>query len=139
MAGWRVAFRNSRWFTRGWTLQELLAPRTVEFFSQEGDYLGSKTSLEQQVHEITGILLNALRGRPLALFEVEERLSWARQRETSRSEDKAYSLCGLFDIRMSLFYGEGRDAAFARLRRKVEKSLSGMKSRSPLLALLTAP
>ena len=55
-------FRKSRWFTRGWTLQELLAPRSVEFFSREGNRLGDKTSLERQIHKKTGIADSALRG-----------------------------------------------------------------------------
>jgi len=65
---WEAAFRESRWFTRGWTLQELIVPTSVEFFSQDGDRLGSKNSLEQEVHEITKIAIEALRGRPLFRF-----------------------------------------------------------------------
>ncbi|KAI9870748.1 MAG: Vegetative incompatibility protein HET-E-1, partial [Watsoniomyces obsoletus] len=61
---WEPAFRNSRWFTRGWTLQELLAPKSVRFFSREGDLLGDKMMLEQQIHEITGVPITALRGKP---------------------------------------------------------------------------
>jgi hypothetical protein len=70
------AFRSSRWFTRGWTLQELLAPGpgSVEFFSQEGDRLGDKRTLEQQIHEITGITITVLRGTPLSQFDVNYRL-----------------------------------------------------------------
>ena len=89
---WEVAFWKSRWFSRGWTLQELIAPVSVEFFSREGSSLGSKRSLEQQIHEITGITIEVLRGAPLTDFEVEERLSWAKYRETKRPEDKAYCL-----------------------------------------------
>jgi hypothetical protein len=79
---WEPAFRSSRWFTRGWTLQELLAPSpgSVNFFSQERDRLGDKGSLEQQIHEITGIPLLALRGTPLSHFNVEDRLLWAETR-----------------------------------------------------------
>jgi hypothetical protein len=62
---WESAFRASKWFTRGWTLQELLAPRLVEFFSREGSGLGNKRTLEQQIHEITGIPATALRENPL--------------------------------------------------------------------------
>lgn len=58
---WEQAFRKSRWFTRGWTLQELLAPISVEFFSKKGSRLGDKQSLEQQIHEITGIPISALK------------------------------------------------------------------------------
>jgi hypothetical protein len=132
LAGWEAAFRRSRWFTRGWTLQELIAPELVEFFAQDGSYLGSKITLEQPIHEITGIGSEVLRGGPLADVEVEERLSWARHRETKRPEDKAYSLCGMFNIRMSLFYGEGRDEAFNRLRRKIGKSLKRMTNAIPI-------
>jgi hypothetical protein len=57
---WEAAFRTSRWFTRGWTLQELIAPRSVEFFSLEGNRLGDKKSLERQVHEVTGVAIRAL-------------------------------------------------------------------------------
>jgi hypothetical protein len=96
----------------------------VEFFSREGDRLGSKASLEQDIHEITGIAIGALRGDPLKGFTVEQRLAWAEHRDTTRQEDKAYSLLGLFGIHMSLRYGEGREEAFMRLGRKIKKSLN---------------
>ena len=127
---WEPAFRGSRWFIRGWTLQELLAPDSVEFFSLEGKQLGSKRTLERQIHEITGIAVLALRGSPLSKFSVEERLSWARYRETTRKEDKAYSLLGIFDIFMPLIYGEGEEHAFKRLRKKIDKPSKG-KHRVP--------
>jgi hypothetical protein len=120
---WESAFRKSRWFTRGWTLQELIAPVSVESFSGEGKRLGDKKSLEQQVHEVTGIPINALQGSPLSQFSVSERISWAENRETKRKEDKAYSLMGIFDIHMPLIYGEGREKAFIRLRSKIDKHL----------------
>lgn len=119
---WDVAFRKSRWFRRGWTLQELIAPASVDFFSSEGDWLGSKRSLEQHIHEITGIAIEALRGGPLMGFEVEERFSGAKYRETKRQEDQAYSLLGIFNVHMSLLYGEGKESAFVRLRKKIGKS-----------------
>ena len=78
---WESAFRASKWFTRGWTLQELLAPRSVEFFSLEGNRLGDKKTLEQQIHEITGIPTMALREYPLSQFDVDERFSWAKSRD----------------------------------------------------------
>jgi hypothetical protein len=118
---WEAAFRGSRWFGRGWTLQELIAPASVEFFSREGDRLGSKRSLEQHIHDITGVAIGALRGEPLTGFEVEERLSWVKNRETKRQEDKVYSLLGIFNIHMPLLYGEGREKAFVRLRNKIGK------------------
>jgi hypothetical protein len=119
------AFRNSKWFTRGWTLQELLAPDLVEFFSREGNRLGDKRSLERQIREITGVDISALQGTPLSQFGVDERLSWAENRQTTRREDKAYSLLGIFDIQMPLLYGEGREKALKRLREEIDKASNG--------------
>jgi hypothetical protein len=93
-------FWESRWFTRGWTLQELLAPDSVEFFSRKGKRLGDKRTLERQIHEITRIALSALQGTPLSQFGVDERLAWAKNRETTRKEDEAYSLLGIFNVYM---------------------------------------
>jgi hypothetical protein len=106
---WEPALRKSRWLTRGWTLQELLAPASVKFLSKEGCPLGNKRSLERHVHEITGIPNNALRAGALSDFSVTERQLWAEKRETTRKEDKAYLLLGIFDVYMPLIYGEGRD------------------------------
>jgi hypothetical protein len=72
--------------------------------------------LEEKVHEITGIAITALRGGLLTDFEVKERFSWAKDRETTQQEDKAYSLLGLFDVYIPLLYGEGREKVFGRLR-----------------------
>ena len=116
---WESAFRESRWFTRGWTLQELLAPRVVQFFSREGKQLGDKRNLGQLIHRITGIALQALQGTPLCNFSVDERLLWAKSRQTTRKEDKAYSLLGIFGIYMSLIYGEGEEHAFKRLQKEI--------------------
>jgi hypothetical protein len=120
---WEDAFRRSRWFTRGWTLQELLAPASVGFFSKEGKQLGSKISLEQEIHEVTKIPIGALRGQRLSEFSVDERMSWAATRRTTIGEDKAYCLLGIFGIFMPLIYGEGEDHALQRLRKKTRKSL----------------
>ncbi len=118
-------FRKSRWFTRGWTILELIAPTSVEFFSREGARLGDKISLEQQIHGTTGIPIEAIRGTiPLSLFSVPERMSWAANRQTTLVEDKAYSLLGIFDIYMPLIYGEGGENAFNRLREEIEKSFN---------------
>jgi hypothetical protein len=112
---WESAFRNSRWFTRGWILQELIAPTSVEFFSQEGEMLGDKSTLERHVCEITWIPAEALRGSPLPDFSIAERRSWAEQRETTCKEDKAYLLLGIFNVYMALIYGEGREHVLKRL------------------------
>ncbi|EAT85426.2 hypothetical protein SNOG_06775 [Parastagonospora nodorum SN15] len=95
---WKPAFRKSKWFNRGWTLQELLAPASVVFYSKEGDLLGDKQSLKDTIHEITGIPIEALQGSPLTDFSVAERFSWTEYRETTREEDAAYCLLGIFGI-----------------------------------------
>ncbi|KAF2193470.1 HET-domain-containing protein [Zopfia rhizophila CBS 207.26] len=118
---WESAFRGSRWFTRGWTLQELLAPASVEFFSREGSRLGDKRTLDRQIHEITGIAIPALRGTPLTQFSVDERFKWAENRQTTVKEDRAYCLLGIFNVYLPLIYGEG-DNAFSRLEEEIQKS-----------------
>ncbi|KAJ3492601.1 hypothetical protein NLG97_g5280 [Lecanicillium saksenae] len=95
--------------------------RKIEFFSRQGERLGDKSSLKQQIHDITGIPLQALEGTPLSRFGIDERLCWAENRQTTRKEDMAYSLLGIFDIHMPLIYGEGRDNALARLREEIDK------------------
>ncbi|TVY34372.1 Vegetative incompatibility protein HET-E-1, partial [Lachnellula subtilissima] len=124
---WESTFRKSEWFTRGWTLQELIAPASVDFFSKEGELLGNKASLERHICEITGIPVSALRGSPLSDFSVAERFSWAASRETFRQEDKAYSLLGTFNVNMPLIYSEGKEKAMQRLREEIEKASKGYK------------
>jgi hypothetical protein len=118
---WHSDFRTSRWFTRGWTLQELIAPQSVVFFCSNGNRLGDRKSLERLLHDITGIAVSALRGTSLSTFNEIERWSWAEHRETKRAEDKAYSLLGIFGISMPHLYGEGADNAFRRLREELHK------------------
>jgi hypothetical protein len=118
---WESALRKSRWFTRGWTLQELIAPTSVEFFSATGHLIGSKATLEEVISDITQIDVKALRGDPLSGFSIDERFSWAEFRDTKRPEDKAYCLLGILGVRMRLDYGEGAEAAFTRMRKKIQK------------------
>jgi hypothetical protein len=118
---WESEFRNSEWFTRGWTLQELLAPDLVEFFSRERKRLGDKISLQQQIHEITDIPKAALHREPLSQFSVEKRLSWSSRRQTKLEEDKAYSLLGIFGVYIAPLYGEGMASAFKRLKEEIDK------------------
>ncbi|RYN17333.1 hypothetical protein AA0112_g12092 [Alternaria arborescens] len=118
---WVSAFRNSRWFTRGWTLQELLAPRIVLFLSRDGKLLGDKFSLEQDIHDVTRIPIPALRGAPLHSFSVDDRMSWAATRITKKEEDGAYSLLGIFGVSMAPIYGEQQAAAFRRLRKEIRE------------------
>ena len=118
---WEPAFRGSRWFTRGWTLQELLAPTSVEFFSKEWKRLGDKHSLRQKIHKITRIPELALQGASLSQFSVNERLSWKDGRHTKLEEDRAYSLLGIFGVYIPPIYGEGTGGAFKRLMDEISK------------------
>ena len=122
---WEKAFRKSRWFTRGWTIQELIAPTLVDFFSSEGEPLGNKLSLEAMIHDVTGIATTALRGDPLSNFSIDERMSWAERRNTTLEEDKAYCLLGIFDVSMSPIYGEGEGKAVRRLQHEIHISCKG--------------
>jgi hypothetical protein len=124
-ADWLHGFRISEWFTRGWTLQELLAPRNLIFVSKTWDELGTRASLSREVSAITRIP-----EKPLVLgwssqdrfggpqFCVAQILSWASTRRTTLVEDTAYSLMGLLHINMPLLYGEGMNA-FIRLQLEV--------------------
>jgi hypothetical protein len=122
---WQSEFRGCQWLTRGWTLQELLAPKVVEFYDKTGNMLGDKTTLERYICDAAGIPATALRGRPLASFSIEERFAWQRGRKTKKPEDKAYSLLGVCGVSMIPIYGEGRDNAMARLRKKIEGVAKG--------------
>lgn len=115
---WEPSFRVSRWFTRGWTLQELLALVSVEFFSYEWKRLGNKSLLAQQIHKIPK---PALQGGQLSQFSVNERLSWIENRQTKLEEDRAYSLVGIFGVYMPSIYGEGMAKAFQRLLDEIDK------------------
>jgi len=111
-----------RWFTRGWTLQELIAPQTVHFFNEDWGWVGRKHELRDIIHSITGISAPLLaRDMNLQDFSIAERMSWAANRQTTRLEDIAYCLLGIFDIRMPLLYGEGAKA-FHRLQEEIVKS-----------------
>lgn len=113
------AFHRSRWFTRGWTLQELIAPRSLVFLSQSWAPLGTKESLLDIVETITGIDQDILRHhKSLDQASVARRMSWAARRRTTRVEDEAYCLLGLFGINMETLYGEGRHAFF-RLQERI--------------------
>ncbi|USP79359.1 hypothetical protein yc1106_06633 [Curvularia clavata] len=117
-----VSFRQSKWFTRGWTLQELIAPASVEFSSCEGQHIGDKASLNRLLHSITGIPLAALRNHPLNQFSTSERMRWVSGRETTETEDIVYCLLGLLGVSMPATYGEGRESALERLQAEVERA-----------------
>ncbi|KAK4164280.1 putative vegetative incompatibility protein HET-E-1 [Cladorrhinum sp. PSN259] len=145
-------FEESRWFTRGWTLQELIAPRDVRFYDCQWNLIGSRQpqldatlripSLAKRIRKCTNIPLRILLWyvleearqerhltptypleRHLRAISVAQRLSWASNRSATRSEDEAYSLMGLFGVHMPLLYGEGR-RAFFRLQEEIMKTSS---------------
>jgi hypothetical protein len=137
---WEAEFRKSRWFTRGWTLQELLAPDSVEFFSREGTRLGDKRSLKILISDITGISVQALEGSPLQKLPVAERMRWASGRDTTKSEDLAYCLVGIFGVSMAARYGEGKENALQRLENKINKAhTTAPKNQQPLIHWLSSP
>jgi Heterokaryon incompatibility protein (HET) len=116
ISGFKDQFPKSRWFRRGWTLQELLAPGSVSFFDQDWNSIGSKSRLADEISKITRIEKRALKDRfKRQTHSVAQRMSWASNRETTRVEDVAYSLLGIFGINMPLLYGEGQKA-FTRLQ-----------------------
>lgn len=112
----------SRWFTRGWTLQELLAPKEVRFFSQSWTFLGTKQDLMLILVEKTGIPAHILADPSLiSSCSISMRMTWMRDRQTTRREDLAYCLLGIFDVNMPLLYGEG-SKAFRRLQKVILES-----------------
>lgn len=110
---------ESKWFTRGWTLQELIAPTHLLFLNRAWKELGSKSTLSDEVAHRTGIPVNVLKGIvDIETVSIAQRMSWASSRRTTRPEDQAYCLMGLFGINMPLIYGEGR-RAFTRLQEEI--------------------
>jgi hypothetical protein len=108
-----LSFQTSRWFTRAWTLQELIAPSSVEFFSADGCRIGDKVSMLSEIHYITDIPISVLEGAALSNFSIDERMSWAKGRYATCEEDWAYSLLGLFGANIPLICGEGRRSSLA--------------------------
>ncbi|KAK6823224.1 hypothetical protein RU639_005953 [Aspergillus parasiticus] len=136
-----IPFEASRWFTRGWTLQELIAPRYMIFFDGSWKRLGDKRSLARQISECTPIPDSILWGeKDIDTFSTAQKMSWAAERQTSRVEDRAYCLMGLFGVNMPLIYGE-REAAFIRLQEEIlriseDHSLFAWKSSDTRAGLL---
>jgi hypothetical protein len=106
---WRDALKDCRWFTRGWTLQELVASKKVEFYARDG-HLGNREDLLPALKSITGINL----GHPMP--DHVTRLSWVANRTTKRPEDKAYCMLGICDVSLDPRYGEGGESAWQRLQ-----------------------
>jgi hypothetical protein len=122
----KSTFAQHRWFQRGWTLQELIAPSRIEFYGKYWEYLGSSLDLRSEIVSITGIddkvlgFETTLKMEFLRRTTVAQRMSWAASRSTTRLEDEAYCLLGLFDVNMPLLYGEGA-TAFIRLQEEIIK------------------
>lgn len=121
LAGDDSAFRDSQWHERGWTLQELIAPKFLILLSADWRPIGARTELSDVLEQITKIPARLLRlETKVDDYSVAQRMSWAATRETTRIEDRAYSLMGLFGIHMATLYGEGENA-FRRLQEEIMK------------------
>ena len=115
-------FPASRWFKRGWTLQELIAPKTVYLYDSLWNEIGEKRQLENEISMVTGISYDVLRDyRSLYTESIARRMSWASSRVTTKIEDIAYCLMGIFNVNMPLLYGEG-ERAFVRLQEEIMRS-----------------
>ena len=120
--GIQETFKQSRWFKRGWTLQELIAPSDVLFVSSDWKPIGSRISLAEYISAVTGIDTDLLIGnRQHSEYSVAQRISWSANRDTKKSEDRAYCLLGILDVNMTVNYGEGAQSAFRRLQHKIIK------------------
>ncbi|KIM67914.1 hypothetical protein SCLCIDRAFT_60339, partial [Scleroderma citrinum Foug A] len=112
-------FPTTKWFSRGWTLQELIAPDNVQFFNKDWQCIGDKRTLAPTLQNITGvpehILVDGLHGNRPCVAQI---MSWAARRKTTRVEDRAYSLMGLLGVNMPMLYGEGKKA-FHRLQLEI--------------------
>ncbi|OAP54362.1 hypothetical protein AYL99_11463 [Fonsecaea erecta] len=118
-----TALSRCRWFTRGWCLQELIAPHTVEFFDAQWNRIGSKAEFKSMLSRITHVNEDILAGEiAVGSIPVACRMSWAAGRQTTREEDTAYSLLGIFDVNMPMLYGEGGHKAFKRLQEEIIKT-----------------
>ncbi|KAF9462368.1 heterokaryon incompatibility protein-domain-containing protein [Collybia nuda] len=114
-------FATSRWFNRGWTLQELIAPTEVRFYAADWVFIGTKKSLQKSISDRTGIKMEIIVGdMDLDRVSVAAKMSWAADRNTTRIEDRAYSLMGLFRVHMPPLYGE-KEQAFIRLQEEIIK------------------
>ncbi|KAI3332869.1 HET-domain-containing protein [Ustulina deusta] len=113
-------FRRSKWFTCGWTLQELIAPPKLLFYNKSWTCIGDRSTLAPFIKEICGVPPELFSSRKPSDYSIAQRMSWAAKRVTTRREDIAYCLLGLFEVNMPLIYGEA-DAAFQRLQKKIIK------------------
>ena len=116
------SFLSSRWFTRGWTFQELLAPRVLVFFSANGDEIGDRKHFAESIARQTQIPRNVIENSRAAWrYNAESVIRWTMHRKTKREEDAAYSILGVLGVQMPLIYGEGKTKAFTRLRHEIDR------------------
>lgn len=116
----------SKWFTRGWILQELIAPHIVYFFDSDWQLYGVKGALKDRIEHVTGIPESIVDGsKHIQDCSIGCRMSWAANRQTTRIEDIAYCLLGIFGIHMPLLYGEGQEA-FIRLQEEICRKTTDM-------------
>jgi len=137
-ASWQQEFEASAWFTRGWTLQELIAPRRLVFVSRQWSTIGTKDDVDLGIEDITGIPQYVLDTQDIFDISLAKRMSWAAGRTTTRVEDAAYCLMGLFDVNMPMLYGEG-ERAFIRLQEAIIKDSDDMSIFAWTESHLTAP
>jgi hypothetical protein len=115
---------ESAWFTRGWALQELVAPSAMEFYDQNWDFIGDRESLKDKISRIAGIaneILSRNHSQAIRHTSISHRMSWFKKRTTAKGEDMAYGLMGLFEVYMPAVYGEGKERAFRRLQEEIMK------------------
>ncbi|THU98194.1 HET-domain-containing protein, partial [Dendrothele bispora CBS 962.96] len=127
--------KGCKWFTRGWTLQELIAPRYMVFVDKDWQRVGTRFSLRHLVSEVTSIPVYLFKGEgrdrfgdvineekgSIEHYSIAQKMSWAASRVTTRPEDMAYCLMGLFGVNMPPIYGEGGEKAFMRLQQEIIK------------------
>lgn len=135
--------RKSRWFTRGWTLQELIAPSILVFYGVGWHEIGSRDDLVGDISAVTGIEPGLFVHGRLSHYSVAQRMSWAARRQTTRVEDEAYCLLGIFGVNMPMLYGEGK-MAFVRLqdeimRRSDDQSIFAWRMAETSVSGLLAP
>nr|OQO31307.1 hypothetical protein B0A51_03285 [Rachicladosporium sp. CCFEE 5018] len=119
-------FANARWWTRCFTLQELIAPPDLQFYNQEWLLIARKHDIGMLISARTGVDISVLRRTASPLdMTIAKRLSWAASRQATREEDVAYSLLGLLDINLPLLYGEG-SRAFLRLQEELLRTKSDL-------------
>lgn len=136
---WHDAFSACKWFTRGWTLQELIAPKVLKFFGANWNFVGDREKLTETISKATNIDTDVLYGlRAISSVSAAQKMAWAAGRKTSRVEDQAYALLGLFGVNMPMLYGVSWSVVKMVSRTK-ELPLGISKNKDTFLTLLIFP